>query len=280
MPLKRKRSVLSQLNMSPMHVIVGLGIFIALFIFVLLSVFQLNQTAYNQDIRSQAARATRFRLYTRVTDVTWPQLKPYARAGDLYWGHIDGIPSNMRAFTFPDLAALTLRFTDNQATAYTSINLDGEYQDFAQAYSEAKQIRIFIDDFNRRHKGEAEFVKIKFVAFYHLNIIDSYPDILNYPDEVVVGKTNWTASTMYSEAKPYVTKIQAAGKKAIVLTSDKKALQGERDKVPNTNEEVLFNFYTITGTSPTSLALDTVSYYYDGDNIPQLLFALRALRSR
>jgi hypothetical protein len=225
----------------------------------------------NQDIEG-------FKLYTRVTETTWPKLQKYAQPGDLYWGRVDQIPTSMRAFTFNNYSSLLSQFDDSQASKYAAINLDGEYKDFDQALNEAKQIRSFIDDFNNRHQKDPGFNSLRFVAFYHLNIIDAHPDIVNYPDVVIVGKSNWNASNLEEIATPYINIIKNAGKTPVILLGNTKKEKSTQSKDKYTPGEILDNFHSVIDTPPKGLGITIVGYYYDRDESDNLEYALKSLR--
>lgn len=208
-----------------------------------------------------------FSLYTRVTDATWPQLEPYARDGDLYWGRV-AIPPARRALTFSSYEGLVQRLQRENIADYSALSLDGEYEDFALALADAPRIRQWISD---------NAPALRFVAFYHLNIIDAYPDVVRYPDVTIVGKTAWSAANMQAKAKKYIDLVLAAGKTPAILLGDLKA--ENRSKTPNTPAEVLANFKEVTDAPPDGLGLTTVAYFYAGDNAELLLGALKSLRS-
>jgi hypothetical protein len=233
---------------------------------------------YQPSAFSPSQDQAQFNLLTRVTPQTWPELQKYARPGDLYWGRVNNIPVGMRAYSFTTFQTLVDHLTDAQALNYTAINLDGEYKDFAQALTEAPQIRAWVDNFNARHAKDSGFSALKFVAFYHLNIIDTYPQIINYPDIVVVGKSNWSGPDLAQNAAPYINLIKKAGKVPAVLLGDNKKDKALLSPEKYTSQEILSNFYSLIDTPPTGLGIVTVGYYYNADDSDNLLFALKNLR--
>lgn len=203
-----------------------------------------------------------FSLFTRVTAVTWPQLQPHARQGDLFWGRVDGIPTTMRALTFPNYAGLVDRLARDK-TDYAAYSFDGEDKDANLVYEDAKQVRQLIAASGKR---------IKFVAFFHLNTLKARPDIVKLPQVVIFGKTNWDAEDMRVESAPYVAMVQEANRTPAILLGNLKADEGV--KVDNSPEEVVANFEAVL-----ALGITTISYFYALDKAGMLINALTTLRS-
>lgn len=229
---------------------------------------------------SNSSTQNNFQLYTRVTSATWPKIKAYAQAGDIFWGKLDEIPKSNRAFTFPNFEVLNSRGTDKELAKYAAINWDSEGKDFNKEYQDAKKIREFVDSYNRRHINDSNFSPLKFIAFFHLNIIKANPDILKYPEVILVGKTSWNASNVKQESSEYLNLIKKYGKVAGILLGNEKAIQASKTKVLNTKDEVIANFEKVFSASPNGLGVNVVGFYYDGDNSSNLIDALKKFRNK
>jgi|GEM_PF-5091202 hypothetical protein len=217
----------------------------------------------------------RFRLFTRVTETTWPKLQEISREQDVFWGRDASVPITQRAFTFSNLGVLTSRFTPEEAKKYSAINLDGEYSDFRKAYDEAVAIRSFVDAENTKRIKEGNLEPLAFVAFYHLNIINAYPDIVRYPDIVLIGKTNWDESTVKPEAQRYVNLIKNANRTpGILLGAYTKDAQGKELK----SAQSLVKTMQVVMDPTNGLGVNVIGYYYDKDDAAILIEALTTLR--
>lgn len=232
----------------------------------------------NSNLPTGSINTSEFNLYARVTAATWPNIHPFARSGDLFWGEVSGIPSNMRAYTFPDYASLSTKATDTVLAQYSAVNLDGEYKDFNQALSDAQNIRSFVDEYNLRYKNTPGSSPLKFVAFYHLNIINAEPSIVNYPDVILVGKSEWDSANIQSASGNYIETITKAGKTPGILLGDSAGNPSTRTKSLRSNSDVLASFQRIIDPPPQGLGLKIVGFYYNGDDDSALLAALQTLR--
>jgi hypothetical protein len=208
---------------------------------VLLAVWAWSSPSLGQEsetVRNPSTSLPDFHLYTWVTQVTWPKLKAFAQEGDLFWGRrVEGIPGYSRALLFTSYDSLALRLETEDVKDDSAFNLDGEYRDFDRALEEAKKIRALIDDLNRRRADDPSRRPLRFTAFYHMRIIDAHPEIVKYPDVVLIGKSYWDSETLLGRgdrrrrsASKYVKLIREAGREpGILLGSPAKARHSTED---------------------------------------------------
>jgi hypothetical protein len=220
-----------------------------------------------------AHAATTFKFYTRLTPQTWPQIQPYLWPGDLVWGQAKVVPTNLSALTFPTYAILA-QTPDSKLANYSAVNLDGEYADPNVAFSEASQIRAFVNAYNGRHPT----TPLKWIAFYHLNIIDAQPSIVQYPDIVMFGKSWWITGDILKNAPHYVSLIQQYGRTPGVTLGNYRHDPVTKKVTYYSAAQVLANFHAVIDPAPAGLGLGDVSYFYDFDNAQTLVSALQSLR--
>jgi hypothetical protein len=167
---------------------------------------------------------------------------------------------------------------DQALAGYSAVNFDVEDKDFANAFKETQDARHYVDDYNARHQGTPGFSPLRFTAFFHLNIIDAYPDVVKYPDVVLVGKTVWNPQNIHAEADHYIKLIRDAGRTPGVLLGELKSDRSTRTKTANTADEVAAGFDKVVTPSPVGLGVPVVGFYYNRDDDQTLVAALRRLR--
>jgi N-acetylglucosamine-6-sulfatase len=249
--------------------------------------FETNNLASDPSARDALAKAQAelerltngptFHLYTRVTEKTWPELRPFARPDDLFWGRaVEGVPAELRALTFSSYDGLTQRLQRDKASDYAALNLDGEYRDYDLALSNAKAIRALADRLNR-DDPKLRARPLRFVAFYHMRILDAKPDIMRHPDVVFVGKGYWDATNLLAtdgrrSAPHYVKLIRDAGREpGIVL--------GSSGRARRTPEEILDAIRVcLKPAGQGGLGVNHIGFYYDRDDAGALIETLRKTR--
>lgn len=254
-------------------VILGLVLLVASLVFI----FKLN-TKSSPSISEntptnfpEKQTISSFSLYTRVTPNTWPKISKFAKEGDVFWGPVEEVPKSMRALTISNYDSLVKRTEKESLEDYSAINWDSEGKDFNKEYEDALKIRKFIDSYNTKNN-----TSIKFIAFFHLNIIDANPDIVSYPDIILVGKTSWNSSNIIQESEKYINIIKNKDKIPGILLGEKKSDESTRTKISHTQNEVRSNFDNII--SPDKLDLNIVGFYYDQDKADSLIKTLEELR--
>lgn len=217
-----------------------------------------------------------FHLYTRVTPETWPKISKHAKEGDLFWGPVDEIPKNMRALTISSYENLINKINKDSLNKYAAINWDSEGKDFYKEYQDAQKIRKFIDQYNQDNKNNPNQIPLRFTAFFHLNIIEAYPEIVSYPDVILVGKTSWNNRNISEESSKFINLIKSKGKTPGILLGEKKSDKTTRTKVSNSQNELDLNFESVV--SDAGLGLEIVSFYYDENKADTLVNTLENLR--
>lgn len=228
-------------------------------------------------------QALPFQLYTRVTSETWPKLKPFATEGDLFWGRrVEGIPAHSRALTVSSYPALEKILATEDLRTYAAVNLDGEGRDFDASLKDARAIRALVDSHNASHNSDPAHRPLRFVAFYHMRIIDAHPEIVGYPDVVLVGKSYWTAGNIAGQtqgerrrrtATSYLKLIRDAGREPGILL-------GSPEKGKHDAAEILKTFKTcLAPVSEGGLGVRIIGFYFERDEANTLLAVLREARS-
>jgi hypothetical protein len=209
-----------------------------------------------------------FFLYTRLQGEAWSLIKDHVKEGDLFWGRDSKeVPKGYLGMTIRDFENFSKKWASDEHQKYKAINLDGEYKDFDLALEDAKKFRQAIDKIN----GEREKDPIQFVAFYHMEIIDAHPEIVKYPDVVMIGKTYWNAQNITGDGKTgrrreaagYIKLIRDAGREPAIL------LGGGESKARqfNITSDSVIETAKVCLASPSEggLGVKILGFYYDRD---------------
>lgn len=236
-----------------------------------------NQPVVQPETESVSAK---FHLYTRVTAATWPKLQKFAREGDLFWGRdLSAVPPLQRALLITSFSHLQRRLKSADIAEYAAVNLDGEYRDTKEALADVKRIRDWVDQHNCALPHDASIPALKFTAFFHMRIIDEEPDIVRFPDVVMIGKSFWKIDTITNNAarvrrppQRYLELIRAAGREPGVLL-------GSPEKAAHHAGDILRTWQAcLRPATEEGWGLHIVGFYYERDEVEMLLTVLSQLR--
>ena len=225
--------------------------------------------AFGSDPRDDS-----FALYVRVTDATIQDFLKLKQPGDLFWGRDLGeIPKEHRALTVASFANLQERVKRWPADQIAAVNLDAEHRDYDDALEDTRKIREWVDRINRTTKRKEP---LRFIAFIHMRIIDEKPDIITFPDVVMVGKSYWNADNIDGKgsdrrgrsAPKYLAAIEKASREPAVLL-------GDTAKDPHSPEVLVATMQkAING-----LGVEHIGFFYPRDNGVNVIEAVRRMRS-
>ena len=215
-----------------------------------------------------------FSLYTRVTDSTVAPIVQQAQQGDLFWGRPEEkIPRQYRAISVRSHDNLRRRLERTSLSEYAAVVLDGEYRDYDSAIQDVTRLRQAVDLHNKKHPK----AKLRFIAFFHMRIIDAKPKIASLPDVVMIGKAYWDAANILGDAAErrrrsaptYVQAIRKAGKTPAILL-------GSPDKETHDADSVSKTISIITASPQNGgLGIRDIGFFYPADKAGVLLGVLR-----
>lgn len=240
-----------------------------------------NTSGDERKPKRSADNANSFHLLTRVTSATWPKLKAYQQNGDIFWGREKAdIPHASKSLLFSSYESLQRRLERDSLSNYAALNLDGEYRDYDQAIADVKRIRQLVDKENTRRKT-AKQPPLQYLAFFHMRIIDAKPEIVKYPDVVLIGKSYWDAESILGKgrrrrrnATDYLKRIRAAGREPGILL-------GSPSKESHTAESIVKTISVCTRpVEKGGLGVKMIGFYYERDDATVLLQVLQELRPR